>query len=53
TFYDQYGQYPKGTWIRSPHLSSHNPYTKEDGAVIYVKTGHLLTESKSLDGKWY
>ena len=41
TFYDEHGSYPKGTWIRSPHLSFHNPYVKEDGALIYVKTGHL------------
>ena len=41
TFYDEHGSYPKGTWIRSPHLSKHTPFTKEDGALIYVKTGHL------------
>ncbi|MBU3004924.1 cupin domain-containing protein [Paraglaciecola arctica] len=41
TFHDEHGAYPKGTWIRSPHLSRHTPFTKEDGALIYVKTGHL------------
>lgn len=41
TFYDEHGVYPAGTWIRSPHLSQHTPYTKEDGALIYVKVGHL------------
>jgi len=41
TFYDEHGTYPKGSWIRSPHLSRHTPFTKEDGALIYVKTGHL------------
>ncbi len=46
TFYDEYGEYPKGTWIRSPHLSNHHPFTKEDGALIYVKTGHLPTLEK-------
>ena len=40
-FYDEYGVYPKGTWIRSPHLSQHKPFTKEEGALIFVKTGHL------------
>lgn len=45
TFYDEHGVYPKGTWIRSPHLSKHHPYTKEDGALIYVKTGHLPVEA--------
>mgnify|MGYP000197481438 FL=1 len=44
TFYDEHGTYPKGTWIRSPHLSQHHPYTKDDGALIYVKTGHLPVE---------
>ncbi|RVU85941.1 cupin [Leucothrix sargassi] len=43
TFYDEHGSYPAGTWIRSPHLSEHAPFTKGDGAVIYVKTGHLAT----------
>ena len=41
TFYDEHGAYPKGTWLRSPHMSQHTPYTKEDGALIYVKVGHL------------
>ena len=42
TLYDELGTYPQGSWLRSPHLSRHQPYTKEDGALIYVKTGHLL-----------
>ena len=42
TFYDEYGSYPKYTWLRSPHLSQHTPYTLDDGALIFVKTGHLL-----------
>lgn len=41
TFHDEHGSYPQGSWLRSPHLSSHCPFTKHDGAVIYVKTGHL------------
>jgi anti-sigma factor ChrR (cupin superfamily) len=41
TFFDEHGQYPRGSWLRSPHLSLHTPYTKEDGALIFVKTGHL------------
>lgn len=41
TFYDEHGVYPTGSWLRSPHLSQHTPYTKDDGALIYVKTGHL------------
>lgn len=41
TFYDEHGSYPKGSWLRSPHLSEHHPFTKDDGALIFVKTGHL------------
>ncbi|MET1219260.1 MAG: cupin domain-containing protein [Glaciecola sp.] len=41
TFYDEHGAYPTGSWLRSPHLSQHHPFTKDDGAVIFVKTGHL------------
>ena len=40
TFEDEFGSYPKGTWLRSPPNSYHTPFTKE-GCVIYVKTGHL------------
>jgi anti-sigma factor ChrR (cupin superfamily) len=41
TFFDEHGEYPKGSWLRSPHLSKHTPYTQDDGALIYVKVGHL------------
>jgi anti-sigma factor ChrR (cupin superfamily) len=40
-FEDEYGAYPKGTWIRSPHMSMHTPFSKE-GCTILVKTGHLF-----------
>jgi anti-sigma factor ChrR (cupin superfamily) len=39
-FEDEHGRYPQGTWIRSPHLSLHQPFSKE-GCTILVKTGHL------------
>jgi anti-sigma factor ChrR (cupin superfamily) len=39
-FQDEHGDYPAGTWIRSPHLSRHDPWS-EEGCLIYVKTGHL------------
>lgn len=39
-FKDEHGSYPKGTWIRSPHLSQHFPFVDED-TVILVKVGHL------------
>lgn len=40
-FHDEHGAYPAGSWLRSPHLSSHTPFTRDEGALIYVKTGHL------------
>ena len=40
-FHDEFGAYPKGSWLRSPHLSQHAPFTKDEGALIFVKTGHL------------
>jgi anti-sigma factor ChrR (cupin superfamily) len=42
TFKDEHGEYPMGTWIRSPHLSTHHPYVDEE-TIILVKTGHLNT----------
>lgn len=39
-FQDEWGQYPAGTWIRSPHMSQHDPFVEED-TLIWVKTGHL------------
>lgn len=41
TFFDEHGSYPKGSWIRSPHLSEHTPFTQDEGTTILVKTGHL------------
>lgn len=40
-FEDEYGRYPAGTWIRSPHMSRHQPFSRS-GCTIYVKTGHVL-----------
>lgn len=39
-FRDEHGRYPVGTWIRSPHLSQHQPFVLQE-TVIWVKTGHL------------
>jgi len=39
-FKDEFGAYPKGTWIRSPHMSEHFPYVEQE-TIILVKTGHL------------
>ncbi|MGH1447487.1 MAG: cupin domain-containing protein [Cognatishimia sp.] len=48
TFQDEHGTYPAGTWIRSPHLSEHKPWSDE-GCLIFVKTGHLTPEALA---KW-
>ena len=42
-FCDEFGQYPAGTWLRSPHLSSHHPYVERE-TIIWVKTGHLYSD---------
>jgi anti-sigma factor ChrR (cupin superfamily) len=39
-FIDEYGEYPKGSWIRSPHMSKHFPRVEEE-TLILVKVGHL------------
>ena len=39
-FIDEHGRSPAGTWLRSPHLSTHFPYVEEE-TLILVKTGHL------------
>lgn len=39
-FIDEYGRYPAGTWIRSPHMSRHHPYVEKE-TLIFVKVGHL------------
>ena len=42
---DEWGDYPAGSWIRSPHNSEHAPYTEEE-TVIWIKSGHLPTGPK-------
>jgi anti-sigma factor ChrR (cupin superfamily) len=39
-FIDEYGEYPEGSWIRSPHMSKHFPRVEEE-TLILVKVGHL------------
>ena len=39
-FEDEFGAYPKGTWLRNPSGSRHTPFSKS-GCLIYVKVGHL------------
>lgn len=40
TFQDEHGDYPRGTWMRSPHSSTHAPFS-QGGCTILVKVGHL------------
>jgi anti-sigma factor ChrR (cupin superfamily) len=40
-FSDEHGNYPAGSWLRSPHMSQHQPFSRE-GCLILVKTGHLV-----------
>ena len=35
-FSDEYGDYPKGTYVRNPHGSCHSPFSR-DGCKIFVK----------------
>ncbi|WP_419912194.1 cupin domain-containing protein [Hoeflea sp.] len=44
TLQDELGSYPAGSWIRSPHLSQHTPFS-EEGCLFYVKSGHLAPSS--------
>ena len=39
-FMDEFGEYPAGSWIRSPHMSEHFPKVVEE-TLILVKVGHL------------
>jgi len=40
-FQDQHGRYEQGCWLRNPRSSQHTPFTGAEGALIYVKVGHL------------
>ncbi|MDX1392329.1 MAG: cupin domain-containing protein, partial [Rheinheimera sp.] len=40
-FCDEHGRYAAGSWIRSPRYSAHTPFTLDEGALIYVKVGHI------------
>lgn len=40
-FRDEQGTYPAGSWLRNPRWSRHTPFTGPEGALIYVKTGHV------------
>ena len=38
---DEHGSYPRHSWLRNPRWSQHTPFTGPEGALIYVKVGHL------------
>ena len=40
-FRDEHGEYPAGSWLRNPRWSRHTPFMGPEGALIYVKVGHL------------
>ena len=50
-FEDEHGRYPAGSWLRNPHMSQHQPFSRE-GCTIFVKTGHLpvLENTASMHG---
>ncbi len=39
-FQDEFGRYPKGSWLRNPPGSAHHP-ASEVGCLILVKVGHM------------
>jgi anti-sigma factor ChrR (cupin superfamily) len=47
-FSDEHGSYPAGSWLRSPHLSQHQPFSRK-GCLILVKTGHLLAALEAVN----
>lgn len=40
-FRDEHGEYPAGSWLRNSRYSEHTPFTGPEGALIYVKVGHI------------
>lgn len=38
---DDNGTYPAGTWARYPDQSSHSAFTRDEGALLLLKAGHL------------
>ena len=39
---DEFGEYPAGTWVRYPPRTRHTPAAGPDGALAWVKVGHLV-----------
>jgi anti-sigma factor ChrR (cupin superfamily) len=40
-FRDDQGTYAARSWLRNPRWSRHAPFTEAEGALIYVKVGHI------------
>lgn len=47
SFSDENGDYPAGSWVRYPDQSNHNAFTRDEGAVLFLKAGHLPAEDDS------
>ena len=41
SLHDEYGDYPQGSWVRSPVGSSHDASSGPQGCLLWIKTGHL------------
>jgi anti-sigma factor ChrR (cupin superfamily) len=45
SFGDENGEYPAGSWVRYPDGSRHRAITRGEGALLFLKTGHLPRET--------
>ena len=43
-YHDEDGHYPTGSWVRYPDGSRHRPFTLAEGALLFVKEGHLPSD---------
>jgi anti-sigma factor ChrR (cupin superfamily) len=43
SYSDENGDYPAGTWVRQPDQSRHSAFTSDEGALLFLKAGHLPT----------
>ena len=41
SYVDDFGEYPAGSWVRYPDGSEHAARTTDEGALLYLKAGHL------------
>ena len=48
SFADEDGEYPAGSWIRSPVGSEHTPVAGPDGALVFIKVGQVTPEKSPL-----